>query len=99
MKRREHKLSAVRRREERNAWLFVLPIVIGILLFNVFPVLFSLYTSFTRWNLLSPPVWVGLQNYTELFTTDPFFFPTLRNTVVYALGTVFIGMALSLSVA
>jgi multiple sugar transport system permease protein len=99
MKRRKNKLSPERQREERNAWLFVLPVVIGILIFNVFPVLFSLYTSFTRWNLLNPPVWVNLQNYTGLFTTDPFFFPTLRNTVVYALGTVFVGMVLSLLVA
>src|SRR5260221_3367382 len=99
MKRRDNKLSPERRREERNAWLFVLPVVVGILIFNVFPVLFSLYTSFTRWNLLNPPVWVNLQNYTDLFTTDPFFFSTLRNTVVYALGTVFIGIVLSLLVA
>src|SRR5262249_18101772 len=99
MKRRENKLNPDRRREERNAWLFVLPVVIGILIFNVFPVLFSLYTSFTRWNLLNPPVWVNLQNYADLFSTDPFFFSTLRNTVVYALGTVFIGIMLSLFVA
>jgi multiple sugar transport system permease protein len=91
--------SPAQRQEERTAWLFVLPILIGILVFNVYPVLFSLYASFTRWNLLSPPVWVGLANYTTLFTTDPFFFLTLRNTLLYALGTVFFGICLSLFTA
>ena len=99
MKGRGEKLSPARRREERNAWLFVLPIVIGILFLSVYPVIFSLYTSFTRWNLLTPPIWVGLDNYITLFTRDPFFIPTLRNTVTYALGTVIIGMMLSLSAA
>lgn len=96
---RHNKLSAEQRNEERTAWLFVLPIVVGILVFNIYPVFFSLYASFTRWNLLSPPTWVGLANYTTLFTSDPFFFSTLRNTLLYALGTVFAGIILSLGTA
>ncbi len=99
MNARQNKLSAAQRSEERTAWLFVLPIVVGILVFNIYPVLFSLYASFTRWNLLSPPTWVGLANYTTLFTSDPFFFSTLRNTLLFALGTVFVGIILSLGTA
>jgi multiple sugar transport system permease protein len=99
MNAQQNKLSAAQRSEERTAWLFVLPIVVGILIFNIYPVLFSLYASFTRWNLLSPPTWVGLANYTTLFTSDPFFFSTLRNTLLYALGTVFVGIILSLGTA
>lgn len=86
-------------REEVNAWLFVSPIVFGLLIFQVFPVLFSLYVSFTDWNLLSSPTWVGLSNYVDLFTIDPFFASTLRNTIFYALGTVFLGLILSLLIA
>lgn len=99
MKRPKNKLSVARRQEERNAWLFVLPIVVGILIFNVYPVFFSLYTSFTRWNLLTKPVWVGFKNYATLFTSDPSFFTTLRNTTIYALSTVLIGIILSLVAA
>jgi multiple sugar transport system permease protein len=99
MTTKANQLSAAQRNEERTAWLFVLPIVVGILVFNIYPVLFSLYASFTRWNLLSPPTWVGLANYTTLFTSDPFFFSTLRNTLLYALGTVFVGIILSLGAA
>ena len=99
MKTRGDTLSAARRVEELTAWLFVLPIVAGILIFSVYPVLFSLYVSFTRWNLLQPPAWIGIQNYITLFTTDPTFFPAIRNTFVYALCTVVIGVCISLVAA
>jgi multiple sugar transport system permease protein len=84
------------RYEERLAWLFVLPVVLGIGIFQVYPTLFSLYASLTRWNLLTPPHWVGLRNYGELFTTDRFFFQTMRNTGTYTLGVVVPAMILAL---
>lgn len=70
------------RGDELTAWVFVFPVVAGILLFNVYPIVFSLYISFTRWNLITPPTWVGLGNYVHLFTADPTFFLTLRNTLI-----------------
>lgn len=84
------------RYEERLAWLFVLPVVLGIGIFQVYPTLFSLYVSLTRWNLLTPPRWVGLRNYTDLFTTDRFFFQTMRNTGTYTVGVVVPAMILAL---
>ena len=95
------KLPAQRlhRGEELTAFVFALPIVIGILAFAVYPIAFSLYASFTRWNLLTPPVWIGFDNYVHLFTADPTFPQTLRNTSVFALCTVFIGVFLSLLMA
>ena len=86
----------MRRREELLAWLFITPIILGALIFQLYPTLFSLYTSFTRWNLLTPPKWVGFKNYVELFTTDRFFFKTMSNTVTYALGVVTAGLILGL---
>jgi multiple sugar transport system permease protein len=82
-----------------TALVFVLPITLGILIFAVYPIVFSLYASFTRWNLLNPPVWVGLDNYVTLFTKDPAFPQTLRNTLIFSICTVFIGAFLSLLVA
>jgi multiple sugar transport system permease protein len=49
--------------------------------------------------LLQPPVWIGVQNYITLFTTDPTFFPAIRNTFLYALSTVVIGVCISLVAA
>src|SRR5574338_1376396 len=72
-------IQGLRRREERLAWLFVTPVVLGILIFQLYPTLFSLYVSFTEWNLLTPMRWIGTRNFVDLFTTDRNFGPALYN--------------------
>jgi multiple sugar transport system permease protein len=57
------------------------PWIIGFLCFTLYPMLASLYYSFTRFDLISNPQWVGLQNYRDLFTTDPYFRQAIRNTL------------------
>jgi multiple sugar transport system permease protein len=89
-------LTGMRRREELTAWLFIAPVALGILIFQFYPTVFSFYISFTRWNLLTPPKWVGLANFVELFTTDRFFYNTMRNTTTYAVWTVIFGLAMGL---
>lgn len=89
-------LKRLQRHEERMAWLFVSPVLLGILIFQIYPTIFSLFASFTSWNLISPPRWIGLENYVDLVTTDRFFFKTLWNTTRYTLGVVFPSMALAL---
>jgi multiple sugar transport system permease protein len=88
-----------RRGDGLTAWLFAAPILLGILIFAVYPIAFSLYASFTRWNLINPPVWTGLDNYISLFTKDPTFPQTIQNTLLFALCTVLIGAFLSLLLA
>ncbi len=92
---RSQTLSGLRRWEERLAWLFVAPVALGILIFQVYPTVFSLYVSFTEWNLVRAPRWLGIGNYIELFTRDRYFFKILGNTVTYALGTVLPGIVIS----
>jgi multiple sugar transport system permease protein len=89
-------LTGMRRREEWTAWLFISPIVLGILIFQFYPTLFSFYISFTQWNLLSPPKWIGAANFVELFTTDRFFANTMSNTATYAVWTVSLGLLLGI---
>ena len=84
------------RQEERLAWLFVLPVVLGIGIFQIYPTVFSLYASLTQWTLLTPPRWIGLDNYVDLFTTDRFFFQTMQNTGVYTFGVVVPAMIIAL---
>jgi len=93
---RSSTLSGQRKHEERLGWLFIAPVLAGIGLFQVYPTLFSLYVSFTQWNLLNPPRWIGTRNYVELFTTDRFFFKTLGNTATYTVGVVLPALAISL---
>ena len=59
----------------------MLPWIIGFVCFTAYPMIASLYYSFTRFDLINNPQWVGLQNYRDLFTTDPFFRQAIRNTL------------------
>jgi multiple sugar transport system permease protein len=65
----------------------------------LFPLGFSLYMSFQNWDLFSPPKFVGLQNFTNLFTSDPLFVIALRNTVLFTVGTIVPTVLISLAVA
>lgn len=84
--------------EHRQGWLFVSPWVIGFLLLTAGPMVYSLYLSFTASSLLSPPQWVGLENYRRIYS-DPIFYRSLGNTAYYALLGVPLGMILSLGLA
>lgn len=92
-------LMGQRRLEERLAWLFVMPVLLGILIFQLYPTVFSLYVSLTEWNLLTPMRWVGTRNFVDLFTTDRLFPVALKNTFFYTLGVVLPGLCLALTFA
>ena len=62
--------------ESVSGYIFILPFVIGFLVFTVFPMLASLVLSFTDYDMLSAPVFVGLKNYKQMFTQDPLIYKT-----------------------
>ena len=67
--------------------LFMLPWIIGFVVFIAYPMIASLYYSFTNYDLLEDPTWVGLQNYRFMFTKDPMFWQAMRNTLwIIAVG-------------
>src|SRR5947208_537819 len=72
------------RRNLRNGLLFVLPWLLGFIAFTVVPLVSSLYYSFTSYDVLRPPHWVGLNNYVRLFTTDPYIPGAVANTLYLA---------------
>ena len=80
--------------ETRDAYLFILPWLIGFLVFTAGPMLASLYISFTRWEIVTPSQWVGLGQYVKLFRDDRFYL-SLYNTAYY----VFLGVPLHLFLA
>ena len=53
-----------------KSYIFVLPVVLGVLIFSVYPIVSSLFYSFTDYNIAYPPYNFGLQNYIKAFTTD-----------------------------
>lgn len=79
----------------RSAYLLLAPFVIIFFTFTVLPVLMTIVLSFTEYNILQKPTFVGWQNYRELFVNDNEFAIALRNTVVFALITGPIGYFLS----
>lgn len=70
--------------DKKTGFLFVLPFVLGVLLFKLFPFITSLALSFTQFDIIDPPQWVGLQNYRELFGDDPLFRKSLGVTLWFA---------------
>ncbi len=91
--------STLRRREARAGRLFALPWIFSLLLFTAYPVLASFYLSFTDYNILQPPHWIGLQNYTSMFAADQDFRTSVANSLLYALISVPLGLLLSLLLA
>ena len=89
--------SRLHRKEHQAALLFVAIPVIGFLLFTLFPLLFSVYASFTNWNGISAPVFKGLDNYTKMFG-DRYFLKSLWNTLFMMIG-IPIGLVISLALA
>lgn len=78
---------------------FIAPNFILLSVFTFWPVAYSLYLSFYRWNMISPTKkFLGLENYTRMLE-DPIFWQTLRNTSVLAAGTVFIKLGIALFLA
>jgi multiple sugar transport system permease protein len=78
---------------------FVLPAVAFFTLFNFYPMAYALYLSFTRWDLLTPPQWVGFANYTALLSNPDFLSSlavTLRYTVEAAVPLILLSLGLAL---
>ena len=65
--------------------MFVLPAVGFFATFSIFPMLFGLYLSFTDYDLLNPPLWVGFDNFANL-VSDPLFRKALANTLMFVAG-------------
>jgi len=63
----KQRLGKMQLREEREFYLFIAPWLIGFLVWTAGPMLYSLYISFTTWDVFTKPVWVGLQNYATLW--------------------------------
>lgn len=85
--------------ESRSFWLYISPWIIGFMIFTAFPFFSSLVLSFMQWDILSPPQFVGVDNYVRLTEDHIYFWNAFRNTLFYALVgvpiTVSVGLAVS----
>lgn len=103
--RRERRPSPPRKRHKRGmgrnaaGYFFLSNWLIGLLLFTAGPMLVSLYLSFTDFDLLTAPNWVGLENYVRMFTGDPRYLASLKVTFLYVLLTIPLQLTFALLVA
>ena len=86
-KRRTGAFSGLRREETIAGYLFLLPNLIGFLIFSLIPIAATFGLTLTNWNLVGERAFVGLDNYLKL-VNDKLFWQTARNTVSYTLGAV-----------
>ena len=86
--------------ENRCGIAFVLPQVIGLIFFVLVPLIIAVYLSFCEWNFIDTPTWVGLKNYSAVFSFDgDVFFKTLENTAVFLVGIIPLTMIAALGLA
>ncbi len=88
----------VRKPSVYMAYVFLAPAFVGLLAFNILPFFASMYFSLTDYDVLSPPQWLGLDNFSRLFQSQIFWI-ALRNVVYYTLGTLLPKLVLGLAFA
>ncbi|WP_055552690.1 carbohydrate ABC transporter permease [Streptomyces sp. NBRC 110028] len=92
-----------RRRPKRErqgaAWVFLSPWVLGAAVLTLLPMAVSLYLSFTDYDMFDAPSWVGLRNYTQMFTEDPRYWRSVTTTLTYVVIAVPLQLAAALAVA
>jgi multiple sugar transport system permease protein len=94
------RLTGQKRKEALAAYLFLLPWIIGVIVFLLIPIGMAAYSAFTRWVLIDPPPrWIGLGNFREMFTKDRYFGWSLGITVKYMAMTLIPFMILGLAIS
>jgi multiple sugar transport system permease protein len=96
--------SLARRRENIYGYIFLTPWLLGFFGLFLGPGLVSLYLSLTKYDVLSPPQWIGTANYVKMFTADDLFWPSLQRTFYFAglgvplgvLGSMFLAILLNM---
>jgi multiple sugar transport system permease protein len=92
-------LRRSQRRRQLTAFAMLAPALLGLAIFFVYPLVASVIFSFTRYDLLSDPQWIGLRNYEYLFTQDPKVWIAAGNTLWFVIFLVPVRIVTSLLVA
>ena len=75
--------------EYLTGYAFVLPVLIFILFFIAYPIIESLALSFFKWKGIGDWNFVGIKNYIKMFTEDRFFYTSIKNSILFSIGTTF----------
>lgn len=88
-------------RKKEAIWFYILasPWILGFLVFTLGPMIYSLFLSFTDWDLFTAPNWIGFDNYVKLISNDKIFWKAVVNTLYFAFASIPLGMGISLAIA
>ncbi len=86
-------------RENLTGYLFVMPWILALLVFTAYPMISSFYFAMTKYSILNPPEWIGLQNFDVMFNSDPLYWKSVANTAYYAIFSVPLGLVVGLVLA
>ena len=88
-----------KRHETILGWLMVSPWLIGFICFSALPMFASLIISFTEWDMLSKPEWIGFDNYKTLFFEDPLALHSLNITILFTIVSIPLNIVFGLALA
>lgn len=94
-----NKSIPLRDRDNVVGYTFIAPWLIGFFIFTVYPIIYSFYLSFTDFNILSSPKFIGLGNYKEMFVNDPLYWKSVKATFYYVFTAVPLRLLFALIVA
>ncbi len=89
----------MKRKRAYQAYIYILPWIIGVCILQLYPFIASLYYSFTDYTIGASPQWIGVDNYMCLFTEDNEFWKSLQVTITYTLYTVPGKLIMALAIA
>lgn len=89
----------MRRKEALAFYLCISPWILGFIFFYIGPIIASFFYSLTSWDLLTPPEWVGMDNYIRIFSRDKLFLQSLKVTFIYTFAYVPLDLILGLGIA
>ena len=93
-------MNRLKKQENLMGYLFASPWLIGLIVLGIFPIFMSLYISFTNYDMISTPKFIGIENYRILLTNDNLFWTSLYNTIYHVIIAVplsiFFGILLAL---
>ena len=92
-------IKKLKKQENLMGYLFASPWLFGLIVLGLFPILASLYISFTTYNMIAAPRWIGFENYRILLTNDNLFWKSLGNTVYHVVIAIPLGIVVGVSLA
>lgn len=82
-----------------DGFIFILPWIIGMLAFQLGPMINSFILAFTQYDIITPSKFIGIKNFIKIFTDDPLFYKSLWNTIYFVVGSVPISIIIGILVA